>query len=233
MQRVFFLLFAGLLLLAAACAGTGTTRPGSETVAEPLRTAPATTSPTMSPAQPAYRETGTASWYGEGLQGRRTASGELFDMNAMTAAHRTLPLGTIIRVTNLDTFKSITLKVNDRGPFERSRVLAVSFAAARELGFASRGTAPVRIETVEPASALAVDGVFWVQAAVYSEEENARLLKDRLSRKYEVITIIPCETNVAKFYRVMVGAYGSEEKAERIAGKLVLEGLEPLVLRKD
>jgi rare lipoprotein A len=122
------------------------------------------------------------------------------------------------------------LKINDRGPFVRTRVLDVSYGAARELGFASRGTTTVRIVArVPPENA----GVFTVQAAVFSEEENAKMLKERLQRKYEVVTIVPFESNAGKFYRVRVGAYGSEEKAERIAAKLALDGLEPLVVRKD
>ncbi len=151
-------------------------------------------------------------------------------MYGMTAAHRTLPLGTLIRVTNLDNSRSITLKVNDRGPFVRDRVLDVSYAAARELGFAAQGTAPVRIEAVVLAAA---SDVFTVQAAVFSEEENAKMLRERLKRKYETVAIVPFASNVGKCYRVLVGAYGSEDKAERIAAKLTLEGLEPLVIRKD
>lgn len=91
---------------------------------------------------------GVASWYGPGFQGLPTASGPPFDMNAMTCAHRTLPLGTTVRVTNLLTFRSVVLKVNDRGPYIPGRVLDVSRAAAKHLGFVGAGLAPVRIEVV-------------------------------------------------------------------------------------
>ncbi len=177
-----------------------------------------------------YRETGIASWYGKDFRGKRTASGEIFDMNGMSAAHRTLPLGTVIRVTNLDNFKSVKVKVNDRGPFSGNRILELSYGAARELAFAAQGTAHVKIETVEQPQE---PGLYTVQAAVFVEEENALLLKDRLSKKFEVISIVPFETNLGKFYRVRVGTYNTEEKAELVAGKLKLEGLEPFVLRKD
>jgi len=177
-----------------------------------------------------YRETGTASWYGREMQGKATASGETFEMNNMTAAHRLLPLGTIVRVTNLENFKSIKVKVNDRGPFVRTRVIELSYGAARELGFAAQGTATVKIESVD---SLVEGALFTVQAAAFAEEENARLLKDRLNRRFETVAIIPFESNLGRFYRVRVGAYSSEEKAERIAGKLTSEGLEPLVIRKD
>ncbi|MDH4164190.1 MAG: septal ring lytic transglycosylase RlpA family protein [Nitrospirota bacterium] len=182
------------------------------------------------PGAQLYRETGTASWYGREMQGKPTASGERFDMNGLTAAHRTIPLGTVVRVTNLENFKSVNVKVNDRGPFVRSRVMELSYGAAKELGFAAQGSATVRIESVDP---LAEGAFFTVHAAAFAEEENARLLKERLNRRFETVAIIPFESNIGRFYRVRVGSYASEEKAERIAGKLILEGLEPLVLRKD
>jgi rare lipoprotein A len=178
-----------------------------------------------------YRETGTASWYGREFHGRKTASGEIFDMYGISAAHRTLPLGTTIRVTNLDNYKSIKVRVNDRGPFTRDRVLELSYGAAKELGFVAQGTARVKIEALEPIEDPG--GQYTVQAAIFAEAENARMLKDRLSKRYEVISIVPFESNVGKFFRVQVGAYASEEKAELIAGKLVMEGLEPIVVRKD
>lgn len=178
----------------------------------------------------AYRETGTASWYGNEFHGRKTASGETFDMYGISAAHRILPLGTTIRVTNLDNYMSIKVRVNDRGPFARNRVLELSYGAAKELGFVAQGTARVKVEALEP---VQDPGQYTVQAAVFAEAENARMLKDRLSKRFEVISIVPFESNVGKFFRVRVGAYASEEKAELIAGKLMLEGLEPIVVRKD
>ncbi len=177
-----------------------------------------------------YRETGTASWYGRDFQGRTTASGQTFDMNGLSAAHRTLPLGTIITVTNLDTAKTVVVPVNDRGPFSRKRFLELSLGAAKELGFEGQGTARVRIETGGPVNR---DGTFTVQAASFVEAERARLLKERLQAKYELVYITTQRTNIATFYQVRVGAYRSEEKAERIAAKLTVDGLEPLVVRKD
>lgn len=101
------------------------------------------------PAAPApYVETGTASWYGPNHDGKRTASGERFDMNAMTAAHRTLPFGTVVEVTNLENQRSVRVRINDRGPYARNRILDLSAAAARRLGIKTKGTARVRIEVV-------------------------------------------------------------------------------------
>jgi rare lipoprotein A len=102
-----------------------------------------------------WYQIGRASWYGEALQGQETASGEAYDMNQLTCAHRSLPLGSLIRVTNLRNHKSVVVRVNDRGPLPQSRVVDLSYAAARFLGFSSRGTAPVRLDLVNPKTQLA------------------------------------------------------------------------------
>ncbi|QRN40882.1 MAG: septal ring lytic transglycosylase RlpA family protein [Neisseriaceae bacterium] len=96
-----------------------------------------------------FEQTGLASWYGKSFHGRRTASGEIYDMYKMTAAHKKLPLNTKIRVTNLKNNKRVTLKVNDRGPYMGKRILDVSYVAAQELGFVSKGVAKVKVEILE------------------------------------------------------------------------------------
>lgn len=123
-------------LIAAGCAAAG---PANYGPSEPL--------PNCSEAG-GYAETGTASWYGRPHHGRRTASGQVFDMHRLTAAHRTLPFGSRIRVTNIRNGRSVLLTVNDRGPFVGGRVLDVSYRAARELNFVRAGLAPVRLETI-------------------------------------------------------------------------------------
>lgn len=110
--------------------------------------------PTIGPVPAGTRagwtETGVASWYGEPFHGRTTASGERYDMEELTCAHKTLPFGTYVRVENLDNGRSITLKVNDRGPFVDGRIVDVSRKAARELGMMGPGTARVRITVLGP-----------------------------------------------------------------------------------
>lgn len=96
-----------------------------------------------------FSQTGVASWYGRQFHGRKTASGEVFDMNALTAAHRTLPLNCYVRVTNEKNGKSVIVKINDRGPFHGNRVLDLSYGAAKKLGIVDSGTAKVKIERVE------------------------------------------------------------------------------------
>jgi rare lipoprotein A len=97
-----------------------------------------------------YEEVGTASWYGEEFQGRRTSSGEPYDMYGMTAAHRTLPLPTYVEITNLDNGKRVVVRVNDRGPFHGGRLIDVSYAAAHRLGMLGHGTARVRVRALRP-----------------------------------------------------------------------------------
>ena len=99
-----------------------------------------------------YAETGIASWYGPGFHGKSTANGEVFDENALTAAHRTLPMPSIVRVTNLDNGRSIVVRVNDRGPFAHGRIIDMSRRSAQLLGFMKKGTAKVRVELLEPES---------------------------------------------------------------------------------
>lgn len=106
-------------------------------------------SPSLHEHRQHWFEFGRASWYGHALQGLPTATGEAYDMNAMTCAHRTLPLGSLVRVTNLRNHRSLVLRVNDRGPMVETRVVDLSYAAAKRLGFSARGTAKVRIDLVD------------------------------------------------------------------------------------
>ncbi len=101
------------------------------------------------PAEPHVVQTGTASWYGQAHHGKKTASGEVFDMNALTAAHRTLPLGTRVLVTNLGNGRAVEVRINDRGPSVAERIIDVSYAAARALGAAGDGVFRVRIAVLE------------------------------------------------------------------------------------
>ena len=118
---------------------------GCSTVTPPPSPVPG---PAPSPPAEGYEEVGVASWYGAQHHGKRTASGELFDMNQLTAAHRSLPFGTRLRVTNRDNNQSTEVRINDRGPFVKGRILDVSYAAARQLGALGSGTFPVRLRVV-------------------------------------------------------------------------------------
>lgn len=139
---------AVLVTLPGLTASRGVTADRSADVKGPQQ--PATPEKATSPQKPRHRwyQIGRASWYGKLFQGQETASGENFDMNAMTCAHRTLPMGSLVKVTNLRNHKSVVVRVNDRGPLPNNRVVDLSYAAARFLGFAGRGTAPVRLDLI-------------------------------------------------------------------------------------
>jgi len=225
MMRLFLIIVnVAILLFLSAC----TSLQGSPS---PLSSAPTESSASVQKAQEQfYRESGLASWYGREYHGKKTANGEVFDMYGISAAHRILPLGTVVRVTNLDNSKSILVRINDRGPFIKSRILELSYGSAQELGCVERGIAHVKLEATD---ITLIPARYTVLAAVYTEEDSAKTLKYRLSSKFEVVTITQLETNIATFFTVRVGIYPSQERAEQIVNKLRMEGLEPLVLRKD
>jgi rare lipoprotein A len=164
--------------------------PAAAVLAEEV-SSPATQPPAIVRAQPdqvaadkpaAGVVTGVASWYGGKFQGRKTASGEIFDTRAFTAAHQTLPFGTMIKVTNLDTGRTTTVRITDRGPFVDNRIIDVSQAAAIELDMMKTGVARVSLEVLDrPAGKR---GSFYrIQVASFKERENARKMKSLLAEK--------------------------------------------------
>lgn len=140
--------------------------------------------------KPIYTETGIASWYGPPYHNRKAASGEVFDMNALTAAHKTLPLNSIVRVTNLNTGQRVTVRINDRGPFVGDRVIDLSLAAAKEIGVWRAGTARVRLEVLDTPSPIDKGGRWCVQVGAFTDGEEAEKLKDHLQRKYRSAKVI-------------------------------------------
>jgi rare lipoprotein A len=137
-----------------------------------------------------YREVGWASWYGPGFQNRHAANGEAFDTNQMTAAHRTLPLNSIARVTDVKTGDSVLLRITDRGPFVNDRIIDLSRAAARRLSVYQRGTALVRIEVLETPAPIFSGGRWCVQIGSFSDPRDATRLKDRLTRRYHSAKVL-------------------------------------------
>lgn len=175
-----------------------------------------------------FREQGVASWYGREFHGRRTSSGEPYDMYALTAAHRTLPLPTLARVTNLETGKSIVLRINDRGPFRKERVMDLSYAAARELGILNAGTGLVEIEAIEDATsttpaagrATRPPNVF-LQVGAFAEQRNAENLRLRLqSQGIANVVIRHDDTKERVLYRVRVGPVANAEAFDELARRV-------------
>lgn len=193
-------------------------------------------------AQPDYAETGKASWYGAELQGRRTASGELFDQDALTGAHPTLPLPSLVHVTNVTTGRDVIIRVNDRGPFTGGRIIDVSRRAAEVLGFRDAGEAEVHVRYLGPAprrleggtGALrerlgepprlkfaetpeaprtAAGGALFVQVGAFSTETNARRALDAVRSAGQAV-IVEQSSGARMLHKVRVGPWDSRAQAE-------------------
>ncbi len=193
-----------------------------------------------------YQARGVASWYGKKFHGRRTSSGERYDMYAMTAAHKTLPLPTYVQVRNLHNGRSVTVRVNDRGPFLRNRLIDLSYAAAAKLGIVSTGTGMVEVRAVGPTPANAVtpssrpgetgaigavaeqksSARLYLQVGAFTDWENAERLRSRLSRaQLGPIRIYGELQNNVHFYRVRIGPLGSIEESHRLAERAAEHGI--------
>lgn len=135
-------------------------------------------------AKPLLVETGIASWYGAPFHNRRGSDGNIYDMNAMTAAHRTLPLGSIVRVTNLKTGTWAIVRITDRGPFIQGRILDLSLAAAKKVDLVRPGIAEVRLEVLQTPTPLASGGRWAVQIGGFDQQKLASKLADEISRRY-------------------------------------------------
>ena len=170
---------------------------------------------------------GIASWYGADFHGKQTSSGEVYDMYQLTCAHNTLPLGTMVMVTNLENGRSVELKVNDRGPFVKGRIIDLSYAAARMLGMHEQGTAAVRVEVIGTVVQLAQP--FTVQVGSFVSETNARILAEQLRKDFDNVQITTMETPTQKYHRVRVGQFDTRESAMRTAERLAQMGFKVLV----
>ena len=170
---------------------------------------------------------GIASWYGADFHGKQTSSGEVYDMYQLTCAHNTLPLGTMVMVTNLENGRSVELKVNDRGPFVKGRIIDLSYAAARMLGMHEQGTAAVRVEVI--GTAVQPTQPFTVQVGSFVSETNAQNLADQLRKDFDNIQITTLETPAQKYHRVRVGQFDTREAALITAQRLSRMGFRVLV----
>jgi rare lipoprotein A len=168
-------------------------------------------------AQPpaAAAEQGIASWYGGPFEGQRAASGEVYHQAELTAAHRTLAFGTKVRVRRLDSGQSVVVRINDRGPYVASRVIDLSYAAARALGLTDPGLVPVAVEIVESA-VFGGSSLFAVQAGTFRDPKNASRTLALMQQKCGVARIVPLHREV-ELYLVVVGEPASQADAEALA----------------
>jgi len=176
-----------------------------------------------------YVERGVASWYGREFHGNPTASGEIYNMYDMTAAHRSLPFGTQVMVTNLTNGKSVIVRINDRGPFIKGRIIDLSYAAAHMLDMVDVGVVPVKIEVLWRLASQKMEQGYSVQVGSFIDKENAEALKTYLDQNYRDVFISLFETPSQTFYRVRIKAR-SRESAQDIARKLMRDGYKVFII---
>jgi len=212
--------------------------------------------------EPDYVEEGVASWYGDKFHKKITANGEVFDKREITAAHRTLPLPSVVKVTNLKNGKSLIMRVNDRGPFAHDRIIDLSEAAAERLGFREQGTVKVRVEFDEkrtkillskeseelfrhhkgktPPAMVAKDNdlniskenAVYVQVGAYGSYKAARDIKNRLDKTGEDVKIQDVDVRGKTLFRVRLGFYGDINEADEVLNKVVKLGFEDAIIVK-
>ena len=173
-----------------------------------------------------YRQRGTASWYGSKFHGRRTSSGEPYDMHLATAAHRTLPLPTYAEVTNLDNGRKMIVKINDRGPFKDDRLIDLSYGAALRLGVIGTGTARVDVRAIDswnPPVATQSPAATWLQAGAFGHREGAEELLNSLNRADLKPAVIHDEDHL---FRVWLGPFSSDFEIEAVIERAVELGFE-------
>ncbi len=176
--------------------------------------------------------TGLASWYGEDFHGKLTSNMEIYNMNDMTAAHKTLPFGTRVIVTNLNNNKSVTVRINDRGPFVEGRDIDLSYAAAKVLGMIGPGVVPVTIEVLKNLSPRQSSLKYSIQIGSFSKKTNAVDLKKKLGKRFGSVYIIEFKTGLHTYFRVRIKA-NTRVGAEKIAARLKQNGYTVIILEEQ
>jgi rare lipoprotein A len=196
---------------------------GTTSVPAPFPASPSAVSPDdagfVASHQPIYSEEGVASWYGPPYHNRTGANGKVFDQNVMSAAHRTLPMGSLIVVTNEKTGQSAIMRVTDRGPFVQGRLLDLSMASAKATGVYRAGLANVRIDVYETPRPIDAGGRWCVQIGAFEHEHKAEKLRDQLERTYETAQVIDFEGPTGYWVRIRPQG-DNRQLAERIANQL-------------
>jgi rare lipoprotein A len=179
--------------------------------------------PTPSPGVIEQGQEGIASWYGPTFNGHETSDGEIYNMYDFTAAHRTLPFGTMVRVYNLENGASVDVRINDRGPFVEGRIIDLSYAAAQAIGMLGPGTTLVRLEILNPNIVTGPNtppGIFAVQVGAFRDPANAERLRSLIEPRFSPVMIQSYNNGSGVFYRVRVGHVGSEGQAQALALQL-------------
>jgi rare lipoprotein A len=190
---------------------------------------------TAKPPKLGSTESGVASWYGPPYHGRRAANGEVYDMEKLTAAHRTLPFDTWVRVRNLSNDKQVEVRIQDRGPFIRGRIIDLSKAAAREIEMLGPGTAKVKLTIIKPPPRREIERqpeLFTVQVGAFRDRSRAEGIRNTMESRFGEARIVE-RTADGVVYRVLVGREEEQAKAEALAERIRASGTSALVVRLD
>ena len=187
-----------------------------------------------------FQQRGIASWYGEKFHGKKTSNGEIYDMYAVTAAHKTLPLGTYVHVRNLDNGNEIMVRINDRGPFVQGRIIDLSYTAAKKIGITTSGTAPVVIIALDANNRQPLNnknesvdyykGNFTFQIGAFGDKQNALRLKEKLDQTYKNAHVSEYDNGQEILYRVRVGKASSLEQAVEYEKALIQHGFKDVFI---
>ncbi len=216
-----------LLVMAVGCAHRGSSGGGRDPMAGPSLSSPHQPAREAESVEEGWTEKGIASWYGDPYHGRQTASGEIYDMHEMTAAHKTLVFGSLVKVNRRDTGADVTVRINDRGPFIEGRIIDLSFAAAKKIGLDVDGIAPVKIKVIgqrdpprrssAPPPVPIEEACFWVQVGAFSERGRAARAEDELDRSGEDAIVLE---GLDDLWRVRLGPFDDEREAERTRNRV-------------
>jgi rare lipoprotein A len=168
-------------------------------------------------AKPVFEETGMASWYGAPYHNRKGSNGEVYNMHAMTAAHRTLPLGSVVRVTNVKTGRAAVVRITDRGPFVEGRILDLSLAAAKAVDVFQPGVARVHLEVLQVPAPLDTGGRWAVQIGSFADEKNATEVADHLQRRYRTAKVLRFASPVGDWWVRVRVLDDNRERAQTLA----------------
>ena len=225
-SRLPLVFLVAAVLFLTACGHKQRPRVASMPPPPPVSTSPRGTSTTAEApappivvpknAKPIYVETGLASWYGPPYHNRKGANGEVYDMNAATAAHRTIPLNSIARITNVANGRSVLVRITDRGPFIEGRILDLSLAAAKQIDVWRPGVARVKVEVLEAPASIESGGRWCVQIGAFTDVDQATRLKEKLARRYHTAKVQQFAGPTGEWLRIRV-AEDDKRKAEELA----------------
>jgi rare lipoprotein A len=194
------------------------------------------------PHSEGFRQRGLASWYGRDFHGKKTSNGEIYNMYAMTAAHKTLPLGTYVKVYNLENNRSVVVRINDRGPFVRGRIIDLSYTGAKEIGIVGPGTARVEVVALGRRTSTSggtattyktedySQGNFTFQVGAFLNRQNAERQKRELAQRYKNAHIAVYDRGDKIFYRVRVGRFTTLQEAIEQEEILIQDGFPDAIL---